>query len=108
MDSRKDKRIAMVFLLPTLGIVLYWLFLGLKWLMRWLADLPPYDAGWWVSLGHFLWRNISIVLVVYVVLCLQAAGIAEFRYKRNFMAAFFLGICLTPPVMMVVYGKRKA
>ncbi len=108
MDAKKDQRIALIFLLPTIGIVIYWIVLGIKWLIGWLAELPPYDAGWWTALGSFLWRNISIVLVIYIIICLQVAGIAEFRYKRNFVKAFFLGICLTPPIMMAVYGRKSA
>jgi hypothetical protein len=38
---------------------------------------------------------------------LQASGLAELKYGKNFLKAFGLALILTPPVMMVVYGHKK-
>jgi hypothetical protein len=106
MKERLDKKISK-FLFGISGvIILYWLIKGLIWLYHWFVGLPPYSAGWWASLGQFCGHNLSIIIVVYLIICLQVAGIAEFRLKRNFLKAFLLGIIITPPLMMVFWGRR--
>lgn len=107
MDPKKDKRLALIFLIPTITIVLYWLFLGCKWLYHWWLNLPPYNASWWHAIGRFCLNNLSIILAAYMIICLQAAGVVEFKFRRSFLKAFFLGLILTPPIMMVVYGRKK-
>ena len=60
-------------------------------------------AGIW----EFCKTNLSILIVIYGLMSLQASGLAELKYGKNFLKAFGLALILTPPVMMVVYGHKK-
>jgi|GEM_PF-798808 len=102
----KDKNIARLILAISGGIVIYWLFRLSVWLIHWLINSSLQTAGMWTNFGGFCLNNLSIILVVYVIICLQIAGVMEFRYRRNFTQAFFLGIILTP-VFMPIYLKLK-
>lgn len=107
MKISLDKKIAMSLLAVSGGILVYWLIRGLILLYGWLKGLGEYNAGWWISLGQFLYRNLSIVIVIYVIICLQVAGLMEFKFRRNFLKAFLLSLVLTPPGMLLLWGRKQ-
>ena len=107
MQESVDRRLAKIFLIPAVAIVGYWIIVGLFKLYKWLTGLPSYSSAWWSSIGHFCLDNLSIIIVVYLIVCLQASGIAEFKYQKNFLKAFVLAVFLTPPIMMATWGRRK-
>lgn len=106
MNEQLDKRISKLLFAISGAIVLYWLIKGLIWLYHWFIGLTSFSSNWWASLGQFCLHNLSIIIVVYLIICLQVAGIAEFRFKKNFLKAFLLGIMITPPLMMIIWGRR--
>lgn len=106
MSKQLDKRISKILFAVSGAIVLYWLVNGLIWLYDWFAGLLAYNTGLWGPLGQFCLNNLSIIVVVYLVICLQVAGVAEFRFRKNFLKAFLLGIVLTPPGMLIAWGRK--
>ncbi|RKY54279.1 MAG: hypothetical protein DRP89_05110 [Candidatus Neomarinimicrobiota bacterium] len=107
MTDKRDKIFSKIFFIPALLIVFYWIIKGLIKLYNWLSGLPIYSSGWWLSIGNFCLSNLSIIIMIYVIICLQVAGVAEFKLKKNFLKAFLLGLVETPPIMMAVWGKRR-
>jgi len=106
MSKQLDKRISKILFAVSGAIVFYWLIKGLIWLYEWFAGLPAYSVGWWGPFGQFCLNNLSIIIVVYLVVCLQVAGLVEFRFRKNFLKAFLLGIVLTPPGMLIAWGRK--
>lgn len=106
MSEQLDKRISKILFGISGAIIVYWLVMGVIWLYNWFVGLPAYDSGWWVSVGQFCLRNLSIIVVAYLIICLQTAGIVEFRFRKNFLKAFLLGIVLTPLGMMIAWGRK--
>lgn len=106
MKTWTDKKIALALFLPSVMIVVYWIIKGLIKLYNWFVSLPDYSSAWWNSLGSFCINNLSIIIIVYLIICLQVAGIAEFRFKKNFIKAYLFGIIMTPPIMMIVWEKK--
>ncbi|HDP66905.1 MAG TPA: hypothetical protein ENN20_00210 [Candidatus Marinimicrobia bacterium] len=101
MNREIDQKISRIIMIVIAGILLYWLYnLGVL-VIDWLGSIGQMDSSRWLQFGHFCVKNISIILMVYVIICLQAAGIAEFRYRKNFVKAFFLAIGLTPLGMLI-------
>ncbi len=88
-------------------ILLYWAYEGLVWAWHWYLGSGGYRSDWWSGIGKFLLRNISIVVVIYGVACMQVSGLAELKFGKNYLKAFGLALILTPPIMMVVYGKKS-
>lgn len=105
--SPLDQRLSRLFMVASLLILGYWAYLGLAWVWDWYQDSGGYTTQWWPDLGRFLWRNLSIVVAVYGIACLQASGLAELKYGKNFLLAFILALVLTPPGMMIAYGHRR-
>ncbi len=103
----KDNIISRIFSIGILCILIYWCYKGIVWIWNWYFDSGGYTSQWWPDLGGFLWRNISIVVVIYGIACLQASGLAELKFRKNFLKAFGLALILTPPGMMIVYGHKK-
>lgn len=101
MNRDMDRNISRIIMIGITLILLYWLYHLGVWAIDWLGSIGQIDSSRWLGLGHFCVKNISIILVAYVIICLQAAGIAEFRYRKNFVKAFFLAIGLTPLGMLI-------
>ncbi|MBO8131595.1 MAG: hypothetical protein H0Z29_08795 [Candidatus Marinimicrobia bacterium] len=108
--KEKEKKIDFVFqrifIIGSVGIIGYWLYRFFDWFIGWFKEQLPYNSGWWASIGNFLLDNLSIVIAIYFIICLQASGVAEFKFRKRFLKAFFMSLFLTPPVMMIVYGRR--
>ncbi len=102
-----DHKISRVFILFSVSILGYWAYNGIISVWEWYGSTGGYSSSWWPDLGRYLWKNISIVVVIYAIICLQASGLAELKFKKNFLKALGLSILLTPPVMMIVYGRRN-
>jgi hypothetical protein len=45
--------------------------------------------------------------MAYGIISLQVSGLAELKFGKNFIKAFYLALLITPPMMMIVYGHRK-
>ena len=79
---------------------------GLTWLWNWFS-VAGGESSVWLAIWEFCKTNLSILIVIYGLMSLQASGLAELKYGKNFLKAFGLALILTPPVMMVVYGHKK-
>ncbi len=65
------------------------------------------EAGaWWAATLDVLQANWGIALAIYVMICLNVAGVAEFKFRRPFALAFALALPLTPPLMMALWARR--
>ena len=106
MNEKRDKIISKFFLIPAGAIVLYWIVNGIIELVKWFATLPHYSSQWWIAIGNFCSTNLSIIVIAYIFICLQVSGIAEFKYRKNFLKSFILATIITPPLMMLIWGKR--
>jgi hydrophobe/amphiphile efflux-3 (HAE3) family protein len=67
---------------------------------------PLDDGTWWTATLDVLRRNWGIALAVYVMISLNAAGIAEFKFRRPFALAFAMALPMTPPLMLALWGRR--
>ena len=108
MKKDPDKIIPRVILLISLAIVLYWLWNGVEWLWEWYLSVDSAsDTTVWREIWIFIKDNLSVIIMVYGFIALQAAGLAELKFGKAFLVAFILALCLTPPIMMGVYGHRR-
>ncbi len=104
---KTDQAVSRVLFLFSLMILIYWIYSGCAWVWNWYIDSGGYSSSWWGSVGRFLWENLSIVIAIYAIICLQSSGLAELKYNKSFMKAFGLALILTPPGMMIAYGHRQ-
>lgn len=104
--NSSDNIISRFLILIIVAVIGYWAVLGGIWVWDWYFRTGGYTADWWPRLGAFLWRNIGIVMALYGIACVQASGVAELKFRKNFLVALLLAFLLTPPLMMGVYGRR--
>jgi len=64
------------------------------------------DGVWWSATLDVLRANWGIALAIYVMISLNAAGVAEFKFRRPFALAFALALPMTPPLMMALWARR--
>ncbi len=101
--DRALSRIMAVFVALLLGSLVW---KGCLWAWDWYGTLES-GGDAWASVWEVLKQNLSVVVLVYGMMCLQASGVAELKFNRSFLKAFALALILTPPVMMGVYGHKK-
>ena len=107
MSKLSDKNLSRGLILISTGILVYWLLEATRRAYAWFSGLTSPSTGWWPLIGSFCLDNIGILIVVYLVICLQVAGFIEFKLKKNFLKAFLWSIAITPPVTLIIWGHRK-
>ena len=107
MSERTDRRIAGALSIPSIGIILYLLAKGLAGLWHGLSQVTAYNPDWWPQIGHFCVANLSVLIVIYLLICVQIAGIIELRWKRNFIKVFLMCVFLTPVGTLLFHGVKK-
>ena len=73
--------------------------------IEWSAGLPG-GVGFWLGLWELMVASPSIVIAIYTIACLNAAGVAEFKFGKPFTRAFLLALPLTPVVMIAAWARR--
>ena len=101
-----DNVLSRIFLVISILIVLTWVWTGALWLWDWHATTSAAGSVWPV-VWDFCKQNLSVIVVIYGLICLQVSGVAELKFEKSFLTAYVLSFFLTPPVMMVAYGRRK-
>lgn len=96
-------RLAFVAFAAAVGYIIY---LVIMVVIGWAEALPP-DASFWAEVWVLVKAHPSIVGAIYILLCLNSAGVAEFKFKRSFPAAFLLALPLTPFLMIGLWARRN-
>ena len=104
--TKRDKIFSRLLILVILIVLLPWVWDGLVWSWDWYQGLDGASTNIWAETGRFIWTNLSVFLIAYTIICLQVAGLAEFKFNRNFLPALLLALIITPPVMMATYGRH--
>ncbi len=84
----------------------YLLYLVYGFIADWYTAIPA-ATGFWAALWEVIKENPSIAAALYVLGCLNSAGVAEFKFGKNFVLAFLLALPLTPFIMIGVWARRK-
>ncbi len=81
------------------------LYLAVAALVRWSDGLPE-GLTFWSEVWRLILDNLSIVVALYCLMCVNSAGLAEFRFRREFTQAFLRAVVMTPPVMIVAWARK--
>jgi len=81
------------------GIV-YLLYWAGGRVVGWYGALPA-GTGFWTAIWGLITENGSISVALYVLICLNSSGVAEFKFGKPLVKAFLLSVPLTPVVMMI-------
>jgi len=101
--SRVVTRILQIAIAGGIAVLLY---LGVAALVRWSDGLAP-GLTFWSELWRIIVDNPSIVAAIYCLICVNSAGVAEFKYRRSFTHAFLRAIFMTPPVMIAAWARKQ-
>ncbi len=96
-------RVLALFLAAGIGWFLWW---AVGAVIAWANGLPA-EIGFWQALWEVMVASPSIVVAIYAIACLNAAGVAEFKFGRPFVKAFLLSLPLTPPLMIGIWARRR-
>ena len=108
MKKNIDLIFSRILLVISVVIIIYWAGNGLSWLWEWYGSVSAAEETTvWTEIGLFINDYLSVFALAYGILALQASGLAELKFEKNFLKAFGLAIVLTPPVMMILYGHKK-
>jgi len=108
MKKNKDIIFSRILMVICAIIIVYWIWSGLIWLWEWYVSVSTSEnTTVWAEIWLFMSEYISVIALVYGIMSLQVAGLAELKFQKNFLKAFGLSIVLTPPIMMAVYGHKR-
>ena len=105
--NRKDIIFSRLIRIMIIIVLLYWCYNGVVWIWSWYVSGSGYSSSWWGAIGKFLWQNISIVIALYGIACMQTSGFVELINRKSYLKAFGLSLILTPPGMILAYGRKK-
>ena len=84
----------------------YFIYLGVVGIIAWHGGLAE-GVGFWSGLWQVIVDNFSIAIAIYAVICLNSAGVAEFKFGKPFARAFLTALVVTPPPMMIWARKTR-
>ena len=109
MQTNKDPDIILSkFLKIILALLLvYILYIISVFIFSWYLGLQSQNLNIWTEIWILIKNNLSVISVIYCMICLQVSGVAEFKFKKPFIKALILSFILTPPIMMAAWGRKR-
>ena len=71
-------------------IVIIMIWNGLTWLWSWFSTAGD-NGSVWLAIWDFCKANLSILIVIYGLISLQASGLAELKFGKKLPEGFWIG-----------------
>ena len=103
MKLNQDKTISVLILLFTTFMIIWWIY-------------SLYDSSAsTMSLSDFslkvflVWadHNIDLIIIIYVFVCLQLAGLSEFKQGQDYLIVAFISLIFTPIGLLFIKNEKN-
>tara|TARA_Y100000591_G_C21370313_1_gene468472 strand:+ start:5 stop:325 length:321 start_codon:yes stop_codon:yes gene_type:complete len=103
MKSSSDKSISLIILCITALLLLSWIY-------NYYTGLDGF-----ISMKNFnlrtlvLWArgNTDLILIIYIFLCLQLAGLSEFKQRQDYLLVALISLIFTPIGLLFVKEEKN-
>ena len=92
MQAKQDRTVSLVILLVTIIMIIWWILsisTDSAGLMS-LTDISLIDIVVWAN------NNPDLLIIIYIFLCLQAAGLSEFKQGQDYLVVALISLIFTP------------
>ena len=103
MKRNQDKSISLI-VLSLSGLAIIW------WLYNYysgsdsLGGVETFDLKAIVSWGK---NNSDLILIFYIFLCLQLAGLSEFKQRQDYLLVALISIVFTPIGLLFIKDEKE-
>mgnify|MGYP001475016660 CR=1 FL=1 len=103
MKSSNDKSISVIILCVTILSLIFWIYnyyVGIDG----SASMKDFNLR-----TLFLWGRINsdLILIIYVFLCLQLAGISEFKQRQDYLVVALISLIFTPIGLLFIKEEKN-
>jgi len=102
MYVKQDKRISIVILLCAIGMLIWW-----------IVSIYVVSSGS-ISIVNISLKNIvdwannntDLLIILYIFLCLQAAGLSEFKQGQDYLVVALISLIFTPISLLFIKSEK--
>ena len=103
MQLNKDRTDSIVILLVTIIMIIWWIVsisTDSTGIMS-LTDITLKDIVVWAN-------NITdLLIIIYIFLCLQAAGLSEFKQGQDYLVVALISLIFTPIGLLFIKNEKE-
>ena len=103
MKTNQDKPISIIILCVSIILFGWWIIsisassMGLTS----LTDMSLNNLVIWAN------RNMDLLIIVYVFLCLQLAGLSEFKQRQDYLVVALISLIFTPLGLLFIKSENN-
>ena len=103
MKANQDKQISIVILCVSFILFAWWIVsistssIGLTS----LTDISLNNIVTWAN------RNMDLLIIVYIFLCLQLAGLSEFKQGQDYLVVALISLIFTPLGLLFIKSENN-
>lgn len=102
MYVKQDKRISIVILLFAIGMITWWI-------VSIYVDSAGSISIVNISLNNIVdWanNNTDLLIILYIFVCLQAAGLSEFKQGQDYLVVALISLIFTPISLLFIKSEK--
>ncbi len=103
MQAKQDRTVSLVILLVTIIMIIWWILsisTDSAGLMS-LTDISLKDIVVWAN------NNPDLLIIIYIFLCLQAAGLSEFKQGQDYLVVALISLIFTPIGLLFINNENE-
>ena len=103
MQAKQDRTVSIVILLVTIIMIIWWILsisTDSAGLMN-LTDISLKDIVVWAN------NNTDLLIIIYIFLCLQAAGLSEFKQGQDYLVVALISLIFTPIGLLFINNVKE-
>ncbi len=103
MQAKQDRTVSIVILLVTIIMIIWWILsisTDSAGLMS-LTDISLKDIVVWAN------NNPDLLIIIYIFLCLQAAGLSEFKQGQDYLVVALISLIFTPIGLLFIKNEKE-
>ena len=102
MYVKQDKRISIVILLCAIGMLIWWIvsiYVDSAGSIR-IVNISLKNIVDWAN------NNTDLLIILYIFLCLQAAGLSEFKQGQDYLVVALISLIFTPISLLFIKSEK--
>ena len=103
MKAKQDRTVSIVILLVTIIMIIWWILsisTDSAGLMS-LTDISLKDIVVWAN------NNPDLLIIIYIFLCLQPAGLSEFKQGQDYLVVALISLIFTPIGLLFIKNEKE-
>ena len=103
MKVSQDKTISVVILIFTTFMIIWWLY-GIYGVSTGGINLSDFSLK-----NLLIWadHNTDLIIIIYIFVCLQLAGLSEFKQGQDYLIVAFISLIFTPIGLLFIKNEKN-